>query len=152
MVSLFHQQVVLEITFRSIQLGPLAFCDNKLSSFFLFKGIKMSNSSLLSYLGRGTLIFDGVYWNVSLVYFFFLLLHVILCLQHFIWRRASVNCLFASGENIMVNFFLNLGYKSFGKQFSIENSLFDHNFLKNAFVWKTWTWCHHLRQCAGQGG
>lgn len=75
MVSLFYQQEVLEIAFWSTQLGPLVFCDNRLSSSFLFKAIKMSYWSLLSSLEMDTLIFDAtlyrIYWNFSVVYIFF---------------------------------------------------------------------------------
>lgn len=131
MVSLFYLQEVLEIAFWSTELGPLAFGDNRVSSSFLFEAIKMSYWSLLSSLEMVTLIFDaslyGIYWNFSLVYIFFHLLHMILYLQHFFWIAASVNYSFASGENVIVYFFLfNLVYKSFGKKLST----FDYNFLK----------------------
>lgn len=124
MVSLFYQQVVLEITFISTQLGPVAFCDNWIYRHLLFKVIKMSNSSLISYLEMGTLIRSmhplWIYWNFSLVSFL-LFLHMILYLQHSFWRRASVNCLFAHTEwwKHYCLLFFDLRYKALG-----NNSLF----------------------------
>lgn len=94
----------------------------------------------------GALISDGIpLWdllNFFSILFFYFLLHVILYLQHFFWRTASVDCLLANGENVIV--YLSWGF--FGRFFWVTNSLgrkklstFDHNFFTNAFAWKTWT-------------
>lgn len=149
MVSLFYQQVVLGIAFRITQLGPLAFCDSWLSGPLLFKVIKMSYWSLLSYLEMGTLIFDaplyGIYWSFSLVYFFVLSAPCGFVPSTFLLKISI--CVLLVCKKCYCLFLIQVA-NSLGKS-SLLLTVF---LLKNAFVWKTWTWCPHLRQCAGQGG
>lgn len=82
-VSLFYQQVVLEITFISTLLGPVAFCDNWLSINLLFKVIKMSNSSLTSYLEMDTLICNAFPYGFTEIFlwsfFFFFFFSIWFC-------------------------------------------------------------------------